>query len=80
MQSWALQPLDEYRSINAACEGFMASIETELVKRQTFKTRDEARLAVFSYIEGFYNPERRHSALGCRSPVEYEKMLKDNVL
>jgi putative transposase len=62
---------------NAACESFMASIKTELVKRQTFKTRDEARLAVFSYIEAFYNPERRHSALGYRSPIEYEKMLKE---
>lgn len=65
---------------NAACESFMASFKTELVKRQTFKTRGEARLAVFSYIEGFYNPERRHSALGYRSPVEYEKMLKENCI
>ncbi len=55
----------------------MASIKTELVKRQTFKTRDEARLAVFSYIEGFYNTERRHSALGYLSPIEYEKTLKE---
>jgi putative transposase len=63
---------------NAACESFMASIKTELVKRQTFKTRDEARLAVFSYIEAFYNPQRRHSALGYLSPIEYEKMLQEN--
>ena len=53
-----------------------AHIKNEWLKRHTFKTRDEARLAVFSYIEGFYNPQRRHSALGYRSPVEYEKMLK----
>jgi putative transposase len=63
---------------NAACESFMASIKTELVRRQTFKTRDEARLAVFSYIEAFYNPQRRHSALGYLSPIEYEKMLQEN--
>ncbi|NLE74105.1 MAG: transposase [Actinobacteria bacterium] len=63
---------------NAACESFMASIKTELVRRQTFKTRDEVRLTAFSYIEGFYHPERRHSALGYRSPVEYEKMLKED--
>ena len=63
---------------NAACESFMASIKTELVKRRTFKTRDEARLAVFSYIEAFYNPERRHSALGYLSPIEYENMLQEN--
>jgi putative transposase len=62
---------------NAAAESFMASIKTELVRRRTFKTRDEARLAVFSYIEAFYNPQRRHSALGYRSPVEYEKMLRE---
>jgi putative transposase len=48
------------------------------VHRQRFKSRDEARLAVFGYIEGFYNSHRRHSALGYRSPVDYEKMLRDN--
>jgi putative transposase len=58
----------------------MASIKTKLVKRQTFKTRHEARLAVFSYIEAFYSPERRHSALGYRSPIEYEKMLNQNCI
>ena len=61
---------------NAACKSFMASIKTELVKRQTFRTRDEARLAVFSYIKAFHNPQRRHSALGYLSPIEYEKILK----
>ena len=65
---------------NAAAESFMASIKTELTKRKTFKTRDEARLAVFSYIEAFYNPQRRHSALGYLSPIEYEKMLKENCI
>ena len=49
---------------NAACESFMASIKNEWLKRHTFKTRDEARLAGFSYIEGFYNPERRHLSPG----------------
>jgi putative transposase len=62
---------------NAAAESFMATIKTELVHRQRFKTRDAARLAVFRYIEGFYNPHRRHSALGYLSPAEYEKMLDD---
>ena len=65
---------------NAAAESFMASIKSELVKRQTFKTRDGARLAVFSYIEAFYNPHRRHSALGYPSPIEYENMLSENSL
>ncbi len=65
---------------NAACESFMSSIKNEWLKRHTFRTREEARLAVFSYIEGFYNPQRRHSALGYRSPIEYEKMLKENCI
>ena len=60
---------------NAAAESFMATIKTELIYRNRFKTKDEARLAVFKYIEGFYNPTRRHSALGYKSPAEYEKML-----
>lgn len=59
---------------NAAAESFMATIKTELVHRNSFKTRDDARLAVFSYIEGFYNPVRRHSRLGYSSPLEFEKM------
>jgi len=59
---------------NAAAESFMATIKTELIHRNTFKTRDEARLAVFSYIEGFYNPVRRHSTLRYSSPLEFEKM------
>jgi len=60
---------------NAAAESFMATIKTELVHRNRFKTKDEARLAVFKYIEGFYNPVRRHSSLGHKSPAEYERML-----
>jgi putative transposase len=61
---------------NAAAESFMATIKTELVYRNRFKTKDEARLAVFRYIEGFYNPVRRHSSLGQKSPAEYERILK----
>jgi hypothetical protein len=44
----------------------MSTIKNELVNRHRFKSRDEARLAVFSFIEGFYNPHRRHSSLGYR--------------
>jgi len=57
---------------NAACESFIATIKTELIRRQTWKTRDQARLAVFRYIETFYNPRRRHSALGYHSPMQFE--------
>ena len=65
---------------NAAMESFMASIKTELINRRRFKTKDEARTAIFSYIEAFYNPRRRHSALGQMSPADYEKMLADTAL
>jgi putative transposase len=61
---------------NAAAESFIATIKNELIYRNRFKTKDEARLAVFRYIEGFYNPVRRHSALGYKSPAEYERILK----
>jgi putative transposase len=58
---------------NAMAESFFASLECELIDRRSFKTKAEARLAVFSYIEGWYNPRRRHSALGRVSPVNFER-------
>ena len=58
---------------NAMCESFFASLECELLARRRFASQAEARMAVFSFIEGFYNPVRLHSALGYRSPVTYEK-------
>jgi putative transposase len=62
---------------NAAAESVMSTIKAELVHRNRFKTKDEARLAVFRYIEGFYNPLRRHSSLGYMSPAEYERMFEN---
>jgi putative transposase len=66
---------------NAVAESFFATLETELLDRRTFKSRDQARLEVFEFIEGFYNPRRRHSALGYVSPEHFEeqsiKMGKD---
>ncbi len=58
---------------NALCESFFASVECELLERQRFRTQAEARMAVFDFIEGFYNPRRRHSALGHKSPINFEK-------
>jgi hypothetical protein len=58
---------------NAMAESFFASVECELIERRSFQTKTEARLALFSYIEGWYNPRRRHSALGYRSPADYEQ-------
>jgi putative transposase len=57
---------------NAMAESFLATLECELLHRHRFRTRTEARLAVFDYLEGFYNPHRRHSALGQLSPADYE--------
>jgi putative transposase len=57
---------------NALCESFFATLECELLDRQTFQNPREARLSVFEFIEGWYNPHRRHSALGYLSPLQYE--------
>ena len=58
---------------NAMCESFFATLECELLDRHRFKTQVEARLAVFEFIEGWYNPHRRHSALDYQSPLNYER-------
>lgn len=57
---------------NAMCESFFATLECELIDRATFRNQVEARAAVFDFIEGFYNPHRRHSSLGYLSPVAFE--------
>jgi putative transposase len=61
---------------NAVVESFFGSLKTELIYLTRFKTRDEARLAIFEYIEVFYNRQRLHSSLGFLSPVEYEAHMK----
>jgi len=58
---------------NAMCESFFATLECELLDRHRFKTQVEVRLAVFEFIEGWYNPHRRHSALDYQSPLNYER-------
>jgi len=62
---------------NALAEAFFATLECELLDRRRFRSQAEARMAVFHFIEGFYNPTRRHSSLGYLSPIEFEarKML-----
>ena len=57
---------------NAMAESFFATLECELLDRRSFKTKTEARMALFTYIEGWYNPRRRHSALGYLSPAIFE--------
>ena len=56
------------------CESFFASLECELIDRRRWRTQAEAKMAVFQYIEGFYNPRRRHSALDYLSPINYERL------
>ena len=58
---------------NAMCESFFATLECELLNQTRFHTQAEARIAVFDFIEGFYNPRRRHSALDYQSPKNYEE-------
>lgn len=58
---------------NALAESFFATLECELIDRCHWSTHAEARMAVFDYIEGFYNPRRRHSALGYLSPADFER-------
>ena len=58
---------------NAMCESFFATLECELLDRVRFRSQSEARIAIFDFIEGFYNPRRRHSALGYLSPIEFER-------
>ena len=57
---------------NAMAESFFATLECELLDRRRFATQVEARLAVFDFLEGWYNPHRRHSALDYESPMSYE--------
>jgi putative transposase len=58
---------------NAMAESFFATLERELLSRRRFRSQAEAKMAVFEWIEGWYNPHRRHSSLGYRSPVNYER-------
>jgi transposase InsO family protein len=58
---------------NSAVESFFKSLKAELVWRRNWQTRREVEVALFEYINGFYNPRRKHSALGWKSPVAFEQ-------
>jgi putative transposase len=64
---------------NAMAESFFATLKAEVVYRRAWPTRHELEMEVFSYIEGFYNPRRRHSRLDNLSPAAYEQLLKEQV-
>ena len=59
---------------NAMAESFFATLECELLERERFRNHAEARMKIFDFIEGWYNPHRRHSALGYESPSRYERI------
>jgi putative transposase len=61
---------------NALCESFFATLECELLERERFRNQAEAKMKVFDFIEGWYNPHRRHKALGQRSPIAYERQAQ----
>jgi len=65
---------------NAPMESFFATLKTELIHQRRFKTRENAKAAIFEYIEVFYNRQRRHSALGYLSPAEYERRAEQELL
>ena len=58
---------------NAMAESFFATLECKLIDRRVFRTQAEARMAIFEYMEGWYNPHRRHSGLGYLSPLNFER-------
>lgn len=58
---------------NSAVESFFKSLKAELVWRRNWQTRREVEIALFGYINGFYNPRRKHSAFGWKSPVAFEQ-------
>jgi putative transposase len=63
-----------HASDNAACESVISTLKEEWINQHTYTSRNQARLSIFRFIETFYNPRRRHSALGGISPDEYETL------
>jgi putative transposase len=75
LHSYQIQPSMNARGNcydNATMEAFFSTLKTELIHRQDWKTQEELKMALFEYIEGFYNPVRLHSSLGYLSPEEFE--------
>lgn len=63
---------------NAVVESFFKTIKAELARKSKFRTPEEAKSAIFEYIEVFYNRQRMHSTLGYMSPMEYERLNSVN--
>jgi len=60
---------------SAVMETFFKTIKAELIWRHSWQTRRAAEIAIFEYINGFYNPRRKHSALGWKSPLAFERKV-----
>ena len=65
---------------NAMAESFFATLECEMLERSVFENRNMARMAIFDYLERFYNPTRRHSSVGNLSPLEFERRWRANLI
>jgi putative transposase len=63
---------------NAMAENFFPTLECELLDRSVFENRNQARMAIFDYIETFYDPTRRHSSIGNLSPAQFERIWRAN--
>jgi len=63
---------------NAICGSFFATLECKLLDQRKFQTKAEALMTVFDFIEGWYNPGRRHSALGYFSSIDHEKVAAEH--
>jgi transposase InsO family protein len=85
INSWIVEKLDDNLYLiptmvkigdcydNAMCESFFATLECELIERTRFDNHAQAKREVFRFIEGWYNPHRRYSALDYLSPINYEQ-------
>ena len=60
---------------NAVVEALFKTLKAELIWRSIWQTCRQAEMALFEYINGFYNPRRRHSTLGGKSPLAFEKLV-----
>ncbi|MDE0170597.1 MAG: IS3 family transposase, partial [bacterium] len=75
------RPLSQHLTIGASTaltESFWARMQVELLDRRRWRTRLELANAIFEYLEIFHNRQRRHAALGMRTPTEYERIHHDN--
>ncbi len=64
---------------NAVVESFFHTLKTEAIYFETFETREHAEIFIFEWVEAFYNRQRLHSTLGYKSPVDFERMVREKV-